>query len=224
MNILFVPTFSGKVHASLLAMANQLDCVIIPCVRTIIDAARNVALWYGAKLKDDEYLIFLDDDVLPEQDFIDRLTSHWKDMVTGLYRLRSEGNPLAIYRDTWERNVKEYKPIKNFKTLRQVENAGCGLVAISWKVCKHMLKKYPKPFEFKDVEYYNTEDWRIEFSAKNYFVEQVGNPSLEKIEFTHRSLSEDMIFFERAIYEGFELRADPEVKGIHVQEFYPLEV
>lgn len=225
--LLFIPSFSWKVYVSLLKIIKNLDkdISIMTSTRTIIDKARNIALEECVKGWHD-YLIFLDDDVIPNRpDFIQQLTQHKKDMCCWVYRLRQENNPPAVMRQEvvdWWITYHNYEP----KELEQVSNAWAGLVAIRHDVCKQMLKQYHKPFEFKDCEYIWTGEQQkngseyVEFTAKHLLEKRIAITKDDKgnIRMMHRSIWEDMIFYERARQLGYELWCDPSVRGDHIQQ------
>lgn len=217
-NVVFIPTFSWKVHAKLLRLSRDRPAKLATCTRTIIDAARNSWLRIGKKF---DYLIFLDDDVIPPDWRIEQLTSHKKDMVTGLYRLRQEWNPIAAYKVEWDW-LGDFIPLAEPpEKLTKIDAAGCWCVAISWEVCEFMLEQYHTPFEMWNKEYYQAEDWEyIEFCVKNLVTHK---PKLPQ-HFLHRRIGEDMLFFRRAKFHWFQLWADPEVQCDHIQEFYTLSV
>ena len=98
-NLVFIPSFDGRLYLKAIKAIRLLppDTAVTFSTRTIIDKARNIALDYCLK-GDFEYLVFLDDDVIPDDDFVQKLTSHGKDMVCGIYNLRQEGNPPAVFR------------------------------------------------------------------------------------------------------------------------------
>lgn len=218
--LVFIPTYSWKVHAKLLKHVQQRDCKIVTATRTIIDKARNIALEFTVKDNYD-YLLFLDDDVIPSVWRIEQLTSHKKDMVTGLYRLRQEWNPLAAYNITGEW-LGDFTPLEEPpKELTKIDAAWAGLVAISNKVCKFMLDNYHTPFEMWNKEYYKSESWElVEFCFKNLIKHRPKLPH----ELRHRRIWEDMLFFRRAKFHWFQLWVDPKVTGDHIQEFYTLSV
>jgi hypothetical protein len=189
--------------------------------RTPIHMARNILIermiewWF-------DYLIMIDDDELPmSKDAFYRLLSHWKDMISWVVRLRKKKENLCIlHKELYEEEDKywmyrytPYKEIPN-KWLFKIDNAWTWLVCLSRKVCEFMYKKYAKePYESKQITYVKQSDWvRKEFwyNTLDIAMKDNGQPYL-----CRRVLSEDYLFFERAIANWFELRCDWQVKAIH---------
>ena len=228
--LLFIPSFSWTVPIKLLHYVKQLpDNVHISFAkRTMIHKARNIAIKMCAENWFD-YLVFLDDDMIPPNNMCEQLVSHWKDMVCWVYRLRQEWNPIAVHKAKINPETKMlvYETYDEIDKFTEVANAWTGCVAISKKVCKFMVENYEQAFEFKHVDYFETEKksphWStmVEFWVTNLFMNPI-KPK-EPAYFAHRTLWEDMIFFERARFHWFKLYCDPTVKCQHIQQEFIIE-
>lgn len=232
--LIWIPTYEGKLSTDLIMW---LDNFKVPewwayskayVSRTPIHMARNILIEKMLEWNFD-YLIMFDDDQLPmSKDAFYRLLVADKDMVAGCVRYRKKSEYISICKKEkfekagaeWMRSYKPYKEIPS-QWLFQVDNAGTGMCCISRKVCEFMHKTYNKePFESKSTTYTKQVDgeWR-----------EVGYNTAEpepkdwKIQLVRRVLSEDYLFFERAISHWFELWADWQAKAYHFWDPIRLE-
>lgn len=225
-----VPSYSWNLNIELIKF---LDNVKVPewrwvwkayVTRTPIHMARNMLL---KKMIEDWYdkLIMIDDDEYPiDKDCFLNLLLDDKDMVSWIVRLRTKKENLCIlYRERYKAGEKwwhegmwkyvNYKEIPK-KWLFQIDNAWCWLVCISKRVAEVMLSKYIEPFEQKSVVYVKLNSWDFEefwYNKDDVYIWKDWKPVL-----CRRTLSEDYLFFERAIREWFTLWADSQCWCVHL--------
>lgn len=176
-----------------------------------------IANWYAVhNCDDDEYPI--------DKDCFLNLLLDDKDMVSWIVRLRTKKENLCIlYRERYKAGEKwwhegmwkyvNYKEVPK-KWLFQIDNAWCWLVCISKRVAEVMLSKYVEPFEQKSVVYVKLNNWDFEefwYNKDDVYIWKDWKPVL-----CRRTLSEDYLFFERAIREWFTLYADSQCGCVHI--------
>lgn len=242
--LLFMPTISWEIPVSMvnfLLSMNKSWCELTfrTSSRLLIHSARNIAVESCIK-ENFDYLLFLDDDNPPTHtDFLQRLLSHDVDIVSWVYRQRTDSKKLSICK--WEiqpeTGMMRYVPYENLKTkwqdLMQVENTGCWCVLIKREVCEALYNKYlQRPFENRVINYYKTKSMQptdmkfMEDNIQNIVTVEphIDEDSWEKMIFQARELSEDYLFFERARQLWFKVYADPLVKCRHIWPHTILEV
>lgn len=229
--LIWVPSYTGEINIELIKF---LDNVKVPegwgigkayVTRTPIHMARNLLL---KKMIDDWYdkLIMIDDDEYPlnEDCFLNLLLDD-KDMVSGIVRLRTKKENLCILKREryieWEKGWYEWmRKYVNYKTVPQkwlfkIDNAWCGLVCISKRVWEVLIQKYSEPFESKAINYVKLSNWDfVEFWYQEWndiYMDWNWKPLL-----CRRVLSEDYLFFERAVLQWFQIRADSECWCVHL--------
>jgi len=178
--------------------------------RTPIHMARNLAL--EEMLKGDyDFVIMNDDDQIPIwEDCFYNLLKENKDMISWLVRLRAKQDNLnilktEIYSEEWNQGMYKYVNYKECKEKEVFEiwNAWSWLICLSKKVCKFMLDKYAsQPFEQKATIYMKLIDWTRQ---EAWYNDDKVDMSLWKPQLCRRVLSEDYLFFERAIRWGYKL-------------------
>lgn len=228
--LIWIPSYTGQLNIELIKF---LDNVTIPewrwvwksyVTRTPIHMARNMLL---KKMVDDWYdkLIMIDDDEYPlDKDCFLNLLLDDKDLVSWVVRLRTKKESLCIlYRERynkweewWFEGMWKYVSYKEIpkKWLFKIDNAWCWLVCISKRVAELMIKKYAEPFESKATTYVRLDTWDFQefwYNWENVYIWDNGKPIL-----CRRVLSEDYLFFERAVHQWFNLWCDSEAKCAHL--------
>lgn len=158
---------------------------IILVDNTYIDSARNTLIDKFLKNPSD-YLFFVDSDMIIPQDAIERLMSHDKDMVSGIYFGRSQAGETHAMASIKENN--EYRRISSFpKGLIDVDSVGLGCCLIK----KQTIEKISELHKNKPL-------FRNKFFSRNEFV------------------GEDFYFCELLKDAGFNIFVDPSVQCGHI--------
>lgn len=92
-----------------------------------------------------DYLFFVDDDMIFDTDYVDRMVEHDKDIVGGVYASRMDNSPLLVY--SVDNTVEKPLDLREDRVdhLTQVHAKGTALMLIKTEV----FKKIPQPwFEF----------------------------------------------------------------------------
>ena len=227
--LVWVPSYEWKLPTNLVSFFQSMqlptDCPVWYCytTRTPVHMARNTIM---RKFLDWNYthLIMIDDDEYPEnRDCFFKLLSSDKDMISGIVRLRGERDKLNIldtvpYLKNWCEWMVEYKKMEKLPSnwVFEIGNAWSGLVCFKRNVVEHMMKKYHnEPFESKQITYVKLKNWTYrEFGFHNH--DDVLFKEDWDAYLVRRVLSEDFLFFERAIADWFKLYANGECKVVHI--------
>lgn len=233
--LIWVPTYEWKLNIEL---CKFLDNVKLPnwwwvskayVIRTPIHMARNMLIekmldwWF-------DNLIMIDDDQYPEdQNCFLNLLQSWEDIVSWLVRLRVKQENLNILRreryneedKNWMWKYVNYTET-NERWLFQIDNCWCWLVSLSRNVCKDMYMKYAKePFESKATIYIKLDDWNWEelwYNKQNVEIKDW------KTKLCRRVLSEDFLFFERAVQQWYKVYCHWNARCIHLWEPQQIKV
>ncbi|MDD3302263.1 MAG: hypothetical protein PHN31_01810 [Candidatus Gracilibacteria bacterium] len=221
--LLFIPTMGNIPTAMttfLMKLNSQYKIEVMTTTRTLIHAARNLAIEKMIEGNFD-YLVMLDDDNIPCYDnFVDVLIGNKVDVVSSIIRLRNRKEDLNICFDHKIDGLTAYINYQNLDgidTLEEIGNCGSGLVCLSRKVCYEMKKSYPRPFENKLTYYIQkiTGEY-IEFSPKVFSEADFKTNSKGGLNIKFRELSEDYLFFERVKYLGYKVYADTRITCSHI--------
>lgn len=97
------------------------------------------ALIQRALKTDCTHILFVDTDVIPEDDFIDKLSAHNKDIVSGVY--------YGLNQDPCSRKDGE---VFKGEGLCEVDTFAMGLSLLSRKVCEEII--YPEPLPSNKID------------------------------------------------------------------------
>ncbi len=126
-----------------------------------------------------DYLFFVDDDMVFEPDYVDKMIAHDKDIVGGVYASRMEDSPLLVY--DINKPLEEPYDLRKDKVdkLTQVHAKGTALMLIKTRI----FKKIPQPwFEFtyhKNGMVKEGEDWSFCKKARKYGFEVWADPNIK---------------------------------------------
>lgn len=188
--------------------------------RSIVFDARNRLVWDAVEYWYD-YILFMDDDnpVLTWNNFLklmlEDISLPWVDIVTGLYKSRTIKDILNVY-EIWKdkkTDMYDYIPLKevDWEWIKKVANCWCWCVLIKREVFETLYNKYYQtPFEYKRVEYLKRWEEYVEFNWKAIQYLERENSIYVK------PLSEDLLFFERAVKEWFSIYADERIRCGHI--------
>lgn len=131
---------------------------IVPLCGMPYDHARNEAAKLCLHGKQ-EWLFFLDSDVIPPRDAVLRLMSHRKPIISGLYARRSHpvALPVMMKGGKW---ITQYRP----GSVLSVELVGAGCFLIHRSVLEHFAK-HPDPRRPGKPWF----DWRVDLQGLNIF-------------------------------------------------------
>jgi len=157
---------------------------------------------------DAEWALFCDDDIVPEADYLDRLLSHGKDIVSGLCTRRTD--PPEPTLRLWSDAVQNYEVVYEWpkeNELIEIDAVGTGFLLVNRKVFKDMAEAY-HPAIYKK----NGNGW--------WFENIKGPPGGE--------WGEDISFSWKAQRIGYRVFCDTSVMPAHmgdynytVEDFYP---
>lgn len=188
--------------------------------RTPIDVARNMFIKF-AVVNDIDWILFLDDDNVPESpDFLCKMISHGKKMVTGLVPSRKTALPndryrLCIFKKALKRDWQEY-----YSQYYKPPVGDLAEIDMCWAWCFLWHRDIFKPL------YEKYQEWPCE--AKRMWYYRIGNEwipedDVEKKEIQTGTLrykarnSEDLMLFERAKRLTWEqIYADTTVWCTHI--------
>ena len=163
----------------------------------VIHWSRNELL--KSRRPDDDYVLFVDDDICIEPDWIERLLSHGKDIVAGLCTRRVD--PPEPNHRRWMESIQNYGTVLKWKhdgKLLEVDAVGTGLMLISRKVIEEMAARY-HPGQYKA----DGNGWWFEFLKGPW-----GN-----------ELGEDISFCLKASRMGFGVYVDTSVCPMHMGDY-----
>jgi GT2 family glycosyltransferase len=107
------------------------------------------------------HIFFVDDDIILPQDTLMKLLVHDKDIVSGLYLLRSFPHRPALFDEAYESGKCKFIFLDDHKGLVKGVNCGLGCVLISMKVFEALEKPYVRLGEIEqdgwcdDVGFFN---------------------------------------------------------------------
>lgn len=198
------------------------DVELFHTIRTDINRARNTIIekflnWVYT------HLLFLDDDNPPESPyFLERMLKADKDIVTALIPSRQkakiwewykwEAHRLCIFYDKMEEWMYWYSQFLNipeWPSLFEIANCWMWCVLIKREVVEAVAKKYESPCEMwykyyykiwddiireDDIDIYALKDWILRYK---------------------KWISEDLLFFERAVWLWYTIWADKTIWCTH---------
>jgi len=104
--------------------------------------ARNIIIDHAIQ-HDFTHILFLDDDLAFKPDLLNRLLSHDKDIVTGLYLMRNYPHQPIIFDESYADGRCTYHfPTDEESGLIEVVNCGFGCVLIKTEIFKNLEKPY----------------------------------------------------------------------------------
>lgn len=176
---------------------HKYEISIVHTNRLDIAMSRNKILY---SVKDDDYLLFLDDDNIPENiDFLDKLVDSWKDIISWLVPSRLPDanwiHRLCIFDEcflnTLEHKYLQYINIPNWPEIFEISNCWMWCVLINCDIIRKMIKKYDYPCQIREVRYYI-------FWNKHYRDDEVDYSKVTDWVLRYkRYMSEDLLFFDR---------------------------
>jgi len=90
------------------------------------------------------HILFLDDDVVPRPDILKKLLAHDKDIVTGLYLMRSHPHLPILFDESYTNGSCRFSILRpGLKGLVEVKNTGLGAALIKTDVFKKMADDLP---------------------------------------------------------------------------------
>ena len=134
-----------------------------------------------------KWLMFVDSDVFIPEDCINRLMAHGKDIVTGVYWMKTQPPQPVLYKNIGDGPIWEIEPTDD---LQEIGGSGLGCCLINMDVFKK--------FKEKEIDFFQ-QDWMHEVNGRRIQV----------------SVGEDHWFFEKARELGFKAWADTNVLCDH---------
>jgi glycosyltransferase involved in cell wall biosynthesis len=203
-----MPCGSGSVPApmvqSLLQLHKPMPCAFMVVERQMIDTARN-GIVLEALQKGASYLLFLDDDNPIPPDTLEKMIEDDKDIVIAPILTRNankDGEHLlcAFYSQEIDgkriyHNVREFRDVGD---LHKIDGGGTGCMLIKTEVLAKLYSKYSGHLFERTRDIF---DKPIMVDGKEY---------------TERTMSEDVLFCERAIDAGFEVWLDSRIRPLHI--------
>ena len=187
---------------SLLQLQKPIQCMSMIIDRQRVDKARNYLVNMAIQNNCD-YLLFIDDDNPIPSNTLEKLIEDDRDIVIAPILARNpdkNGEHKICAFNKINVKIKDniltmYKDIEKFDYekgfIQKIDAGGCGCMLVKRKVFETLYKKYEgMPFDFVENE----------------------------VDGQKRRLSEDILFCERAINEGFELWIDLRIKPYHIGE------
>lgn len=203
-----MPNGSGSVPASmvqsLLQLHKPVPCAFMIVERQMIDTARN-GIVLEALQKGATHLLFLDDDNPIPPNTLEKMLEDDKDIVIAPILTRNPDKDgkyklCAFYKREID-GIKLYENITDLKEdgdLHQIDGGGTGCMLIKIEVLKKLYEKYNGHLFERTREIFEAP---IIVDGKKY---------------TERTMSEDMLFCERAIEAGFEVWLDSRIRPLHI--------
>ena len=203
-----MPCGSGQVPATMVSSLLQLHkpcpCAFMVVERQMIEIARNGIAMEGLQ-KGASHVLFLDDDNPVPPDTLEKLLEADKDIVIAPILTRNpdkDGNHslCAFYSETVDgkriyRNVTEFR---DKGTLHRIDGGGTGCMLIKTTVLAKMFSVYSNRWFERTREVFEKP---IVVDGKEY---------------TERTMSEDVLFCERAVDLGFEVWLDERIRPMHI--------
>lgn len=203
-----MPNGSGQVPApmvsSLLQLHKPCPCGFLVVERQMIDTARNGLVQESLK-NGFTHLLMVDDDNPIPPDTLEKMLEADKDIVIAPILTRNgdkDGNHAlcAFYKREIDGELL-YENIKTFKDegpIHKVDGGGTGCMLIKTEVLRKLNDIYNGHLFERTRETFKKP---ITVNGKEY---------------TERTMSEDVLFCERAIKEGFEVWLDSRVRPLHI--------
>lgn len=99
-----------------------------------------------------EYLLFIDSDMIFNQDTLDKLLAMDKDIATGVYYARRGDHAPVCYPKLYPKSIFRKQEAVKFTVLPKakifkVEGCGMGFCLIKTSALRKIVKRYPNPFE-----------------------------------------------------------------------------
>lgn len=237
--LLVIPCYTWEIHDE---VRKAIDNLIIPewyeleekvLIRTMVHVARNYAIkialneWF-------DYLLFCDDDNAPEKDALKLLLEADKDIVGGIIRWRQFPHKLCIFDrepdKDWFRKYVQFQrmPIVPDDVF-EIANTWTWFILYKRAVLEKMREEYNhNPFEFKVAHYvqFINGSWCELEKAFPRFMPIFKYEKDGSIKIVHAPVSEDILFHERAKYQGFHIFAHRKVCLKHYDtngDFYSVE-
>ena len=203
-----MPCGSGQVPATMVSSLLQLHkpcpCAFMVVERQMIEIARNGIAMEGLQ-KGASHVLFLDDDNPVPPDTLEKLLEADKDIVIAPILTRNpdkDGNHslCAFYSETVDgkriyRNVTEFR---DKGLLHRIDGGGTGCMLIKTTVLAKMFSVYSNRWFERTREVFEKP---IVVDGKEY---------------TERTMSEDVLFCERAVDLGFEVWLDERIRPMHI--------
>lgn len=203
-----MPCGSGQVPATMVSSLLQLHkpcpCAFMVVERQMIEIARNGIALEGLQ-KGASHVLFLDDDNPVPPDTLEKLLEADKDIVIAPILTRNpdkDGNHslCAFYSETVDgkriyRNVTEFR---DKGSLHRIDGGGTGCMLIKTTVLAKMFSVYSNRWFERTREVFEKP---IVVDGKEY---------------TERTMSEDVLFCERAVDLGFEVWLDERIRPMHI--------
>ena len=203
-----MPCGSGQVPATMVSSLLQLHkpcpCAFMVVERQMIEIARNGIALEGLQ-KGASHVLFLDDDNPVPPDTLEKLLEADKDIVIAPILTRNpdkDGNHslCAFYSETVDgkriyRNVTEFR---DKGLLHRIDGGGTGCMLIKTTVLAKMFSVYSNRWFERTREVFEKP---IVVDGKEY---------------TERTMSEDVLFCERAVDLGFEVWLDERIRPMHI--------
>lgn len=117
--------FSNFVHLPIMPW----DSIAVSISTYLMDARNFIHANFVRNIKDTEWLIMLDSDVLPPPDFLEKLLAHKKKMIGGWYRKKGGGVLPVVYDNGGvdeNNNIKWIERKEPGKGVERVDCAGAG--------------------------------------------------------------------------------------------------
>lgn len=203
-----MPNGSGQVPAptvsSLLQLHKPCPCAFMVVERQMIDTARN-GIVMGTLNGGFTHLLFVDDDNPIPTDTLEKLLEDDKDIVIAPILTRNPNKDgkhtlCAFYKEEIN-GQKVYNIIEQFRDegdLHKIDGGGTGCMLIKRKVLEKLFSIYGS---------------NIFERTRDVFEKPI---IVDGKEYTERTMSEDVLFCERAIDEGFEVWLDSRIRPLHI--------
>jgi len=190
--------------SSLLQLHKPCPCAFMVVERQMIELARNGIAMEGLQ-KGASHVLFLDDDNPVPPDTLEKFLEVDKDIVIAPILTRNpdrEGNHslCAFYSEEVD-GQRIYKNVTEFRDegpLHRIDAGGTGCMLIKTTVLAKMFTVYSNRWFERTREVF---DKAIVVDGKEY---------------TERTMSEDVLFCERAVDLGFEVWLDERIRPMHI--------
>lgn len=203
-----MPCGSGQVPApmvsSLLQLHKHCPCAFMIVERQMIDTARNGIVMEALK-NNVTHLLMVDDDNPIPPDTLEKMLEDDKDIVIAPILTRNpdkEGNyKLCAFYKREVDSIKLYENITDFKEegdLHKIDGGGTGCMLIKIEVLKKLYEIY---------------NGHLFERTRDVFKKPI---IVNGKEYTERTMSEDVLFCERAIEAGFEVWLDSRIRPLHI--------
>ena len=204
------------------------DISICHTVRVDVARARNTLIKEFLKT-DSDYLLFLDDDNVPDStDFLDKMLEANKPVISWLVpSRRPDGggrHRLCVFRQTtkesWGLAHEQYINIPEWPDVFPIDTCWMGCVLCKRDVIEIMAQSFEMPCEIK-ISYYvwssEDNDWMREDMTDMTKI-KVGALRFK------RMLGEDLLFFERASFLWINLYAHKGVTCSHIGDAWNINI